>query len=490
MQGMQMRFGRMTTKRTADDSQVAVLLKDFEDADMLLSRIADSTKAWRDAWVSIATFQSRMMDEFDGFYAPIAGSAETPSPHRPVETDATLLGRTNRMRKEYDDLREEMIQELEVVEERMSQPAENAKSYLAPMKKTIKKRNDKKSEFEVYQGKVDSLIHKPKRTERENANLVKARTDLASAKEVYQAADDDLRRRLPTLISLLFSLAPIILKAQVEIQNRMLGTYYTVLLSFCEENGFPVPPAPMDQITTDFELAHDPIRGQIEGMGCLAQGKAIRQAQANEQNKRPTLQGRTNSMATTVSTSSRSSIPSIASFRGAPAPQRPMPTPVTCGSEVSSPASSYMTARNSVSVASGTSPLPSGSDSYTPPPDSMPPPQTTTPLPSGVSFSPAAPPQDHFQRSHQHSSLNAGPSIPFANGEPFAMAALKKKKPPPPPRPIFVTAMYDFDGQGDGDLVFREGDRIRVMKKTSSTDDWWEGELAGVQGYFPANYVE
>jgi hypothetical protein len=85
-----------------------------------------------------------MMDEFDGFYAPIAGSAETPSPHRPVETDATLLGRTNRMRKEYDDLREEMIQELEVVEERMSQPAENAKSYLAPMKKTIKKRNDKK----------------------------------------------------------------------------------------------------------------------------------------------------------------------------------------------------------------------------------------------------------------------------------------------------------------------------------------------------------
>lgn len=70
------------------------------------------------------------------------------------------------------------------------------------------------------------------------------------------------------------------------------------------------------------------------------------------------------------------------------------------------------------------------------------------------------------------------------------MAALKKKKPPPPPRPTFVTALYDFDGQGDDDLKIREGDRIRIVKKTNSTDDWWEGELGGVQGYFPANYVE
>jgi hypothetical protein len=71
------------------------------------------------------------------------------------------------------------------------------------------------------------------------------------------------------------------------------------------------------------------------------------------------------------------------------------------------------------------------------------------------------------------------------------MAALKKKKPPPPPRPTnFVTALYDFDGQGAGDLVFREGDRIRVIQKTNSTDDWWKGELRGVQGAFPANYVE
>lgn len=40
------------------------------------------------------------------------------------------------------------------------------------------------SDFERDQHKVDSLTHKPKRTDRDNANLAKAEADLASTKEV------------------------------------------------------------------------------------------------------------------------------------------------------------------------------------------------------------------------------------------------------------------------------------------------------------------
>ncbi|KAJ5756543.1 hypothetical protein N7533_006086 [Penicillium manginii] len=491
MQTMQKRFGRMTSKRTADDSQVAVLLKDFEDADSLLTKIAESTRAWRDAWVSIATFQSRMADEFDGFYAPIIGSSETDSPHRPVETDPALLGRTNRLRKEFDELREEMIQELNTMQ----------KAPWPPMKKTIKKRNDKKTEFEIYQGKVDSLIHKPKRSDRENANLAKAQVDLASAKEVYQAADQDLRQRLPHLISLLFSLVPFILTAQIEIQNHMLGTYYTVILAFCEETGLPSPPAPFDQIVSDYQHVHDPVQSEIESMNCLIHGKALREAQAKElQNKRPSLGSRTASVATNASRPSLSSRPSISSIsssiRSKPAAQPPMlgPKPTTCAEEIraTSPSSSYMASRSSVSASiastSGTSPLPSAHGSWMPPPDSMPSPQTTTPVPSGVSFYPAARPTDHFQQSRLASFWTIHPlhqCRAFCHGR-----VEEEETSSSPPRPTFVTALYDFDGQGDDDLKIREGDRIRIVKKTNSTDDWWEGELGGVQGYFPANYVE
>lgn len=55
---------------------------------------------------------------------------------------------------------------------------------------------------------------------------------------------------------------------------------------------------------------------------------------------------------------------------------------------------------------------------------------------------------------------------------------------------LFVTALYDFEGQGEGDLSFKEGDKIKIVEKSESTDDWWEGELRGVKGSFPANYVK
>jgi amphiphysin len=95
---------------------------------------------------------------------------------------------------------------------------------------------------------------------------------------------------------------------------------------------------------------------------------------------------------------------------------------------------------------------------------------------------------DYFGKIPSHASTA---STPAYSPNP---AAGKKKPPPPPPKKIgsfqyeYVTAMYDFDSHTPGDLSFREGDRIRVVKKTESSQDWWEGEMHGVKGSFPANY--
>lgn len=51
-------------------------------------------------------------------------------------------------------------------------------------------------------------------------------------------------------------------------------------------------------------------------------------------------------------------------------------------------------------------------------------------------------------------------------------------------------ALYTFKGEQPGDLPFKKGDVIDILKKSGTTDDWWTGRNNGVSGIFPANYVE
>lgn len=54
------------------------------------------------------------------------------------------MARTVRLNEEYGELKTDLMQEVDMVTERMVRPATEAKDSLQPMKKTIKKREDKK----------------------------------------------------------------------------------------------------------------------------------------------------------------------------------------------------------------------------------------------------------------------------------------------------------------------------------------------------------
>jgi hypothetical protein len=50
-------------------------------------------------------------------------------------------------------------------------------------------------------------------------------------------------------------------------------------------------------------------------------------------------------------------------------------------------------------------------------------------------------------------------------------------------------ALYDYGGDNEGDLAFKEGDIITILDK-SDPSGWYEGELNGIRGFFPSNFVE
>ena len=72
---------------------------------------------------------------------------------------------------------------------------------------------------------------------------------------------------------------------------------------------------------------------------------------------------------------------------------------------------------------------------------------------------------------------------------------------PAAPKPNFVprqqalkkneaVALFTFEAAQPGDLGFKKGDIITVLKKTESDNDWWTGMLGTQHGIFPSNYVK
>lgn len=284
-----------------------------------------------------------------------------------------------------------------------------------------------------------------------------------------------MREKLPPLIAAAFSIIPHLLAVQIMIQNTLLAQYYTVLHNYCEENGFQSPPPSMDAVMTVWGQDFKPIQQQVERITCIARGKAVHQSMTLGSAPAPgkSITG----LNVRNGFSRRPSAQPIGSAPVSPNPE-PRDAPDARDARMRIPSSASIPSVAHSAPEPSPSPEPVlATPTYTTPDYST----HLTPVSSYSSHSPAGPTMDYFQRS---SNLGAA-------------AAKKKKAPPPPPKRIgsqnsgmYATALYSFEGQNQDDLSFQEGDQIKVIKKTDSTDDWWEGELRGRKGSFPANYCK
>ncbi|KAH8816839.1 hypothetical protein F5884DRAFT_236504 [Xylogone sp. PMI_703] len=419
-------FGKLMSKGAGDSAKVSALLNDFEEADKCLTKIIEASKAWRDAWNSILSLQVGTVTALEELYSPIVGASDG-SGREPAMTPLEKLERTARLKEVYNDLKTDLVDEVNMMDSRIIQPATDAKEHLQPIRKTIKKRENKRLDWERYTDRVSHAQKKLKRTDRENAALVKAEEDAARAGEEFRVADAHLQETLPPLISAAFSILPHLLAVQIMIQNTVLAQYYTVLHNYCEENGFPSPSPPMDNVVAAWSQDFQPILQEVENLTVIARGKAVHQPFSSSDDSR----GRKPSFG-----------PGIGARNGL---------------------SSRTMSGQSVQSAGAVSPT-----------------QTRV----------LRAPSPGASRAR---SLSPLPSSGVHNGHDTSPAAKKKPPPPPPKRlgsdnALYAIALYDYAGQSEGDLQFSEGDRIRVVRKTDSTQDWWVGELRGVKGNFPANY--
>ncbi|QLG72107.1 hypothetical protein HG535_0C04610 [Zygotorulaspora mrakii] len=93
---------------------------------------------------------------------------------------------------------------------------------------------------------------------------------------------------------------------------------------------------------------------------------------------------------------------------------------------------------------------------------------------------------NRFSKSRISSASNGRVSRPLSEKPDFG----SPRSPSSSSNAPKAVALYSFAGEESGDLPFRKGDVISILKKSESQDDWWTGKVNGREGIFPANYVE
>lgn len=532
MKSMSRKFGGLTSNKTADEADVSSILNEFKAADEMLDTVrtlsqsamryvADLLKllndlnAFRNAWNQILNMQTEMAGTFCTLYEQIDTEENTQRQHVPAETPQKYMQKCQSLRVAYTEEQTDLSQEITLLTTNLVKRAEDAKLHSKPLKRTIKHRENMKADYERYLTKAEKGRSRELRNQKEEMALAKHESELAQARINYQTADDHVKENFPGVTEAIYALLPYLRTTMIMLQTTLVGQLYTVLNEYTIQQSLPNPPPSDQEIVSVWDKEFTFMRKELEtGLNVIAHGKATHMPMTVP-DKAPTSSG----------------LGIRAKFGGRkPAAEPPTTGRTSLGADLPRPG----LARKSSSihpdeeVAPMKPPRPAASPNLAPTPSW----KTRSPSNGSVASFGAPPPyeakptalmpdwqQRRSSQLDQQAAAGARQPSPMLSsasnrGSDYfdsrrasgassiasaAVAAVAAKKKPPPPVPVkriasssaqYVTAMFDFEAQSHGDLGFKEGDRIKVVKKTGSTDDWWEGELNGRTGSFPANYVQ
>ncbi|KAL1305909.1 hypothetical protein AAFC00_004052 [Neodothiora populina] len=514
MQRVQRKFGTFL-KRSEDEADVGGILHEFNETERFLTSFISNGESFREGWNRILRSQLSVAETFHTIYEPI-GTEENVK-HITAPTPEHTLVRASQSEALYAELGSDLAQEVAFIDSKLLQPAVQAKNDLGALKKVIKKREDRKLDYERYHTRVESARRKETRSPKEDAALMKHESDLELATHEYHEADEHIKQVLPPLVDAVSRLLPYLLATQIMIQHSLIAQLYTAVYGFCQQQGMPVSPPELEDVVAEFSAEFDPLRNEVEGgLGLIANGKAVHQPMEFVDNKQGSLTGLglRNALAEKRNGSHgslpRPSMPSFLSRKEeARVEEEEAPTKPTRPGRHSFTNSAV---HDEEEAPPEKPPRPGSARHFALPSHAVSPSRMS---PGGqYNQRPAASPSGHSDTSSPYLTPQGGSqrvSRPSGGSDYFggdrkpspglssSMASgIAAKKKPPPPVPakrihssqgLTVTALYDFAGQNPGDLSFQEGDKIRIIKKTESTNDWWQGEIRGVTGAFPANYV-
>ncbi|THH32623.1 hypothetical protein EUX98_g1582 [Antrodiella citrinella] len=402
----------------------------FGSLESAIEKLIKDTRIFSEAVTNLFTTGHGFAQHFSALFHPLAGEYDLLGKH--PEAEHTVKN-VDAYEGALEELRSLMAPELELIESRILGPMKEVQGIMKTIRKTINKREHKLVDFDRYNNSLTKLRDKKEKTLNDEKNLFKLEQDFEIASNEYEYINTSLKTELPKFMQMAAQFIDPLFHSFFYMQ---LNVFYLLLekLSGFAEGRYDVT-VTAAQIAVDYEEKRGDVSAQVEELNIT---KRIASVSKMVQANRSASGGGAPGLAHKPSVASSGS-------RGLAAP----------------PARSTSSA--------------SSNSTYTP--KSLPPPAAAV----------GAPPPPYSPSANSVTKPNA-----------FGAAGVKKGPPPPPPlksKPNvkaaeYVTALYDFEAQAEGDLDFKAGDRIEIVEKSESVEDWWTGRLEGRQGVFPGNYVQ
>lgn len=384
-------------------------------------------------------------------YKPISGRVSDPNSIIPEGNPEGI-----RACEEYEaivrDLLATLQPELEMIESRVIEPAQQLLEVIKVIQKVAVKRQHKQLDYDRHRATLKKLQDKKDKTLKDEKALFKAENDVEQATQDFNYFNDLLKDELPKLFALE---AEFIRPLFQSFYYMQLNVFYT-LHERMQDINIGYFDLTLD-IEEAFEAKRGTIREQTEALG-IVRFKAtggIKGPRGSKYGRKPQL---------------------------ALEDRKNKPLAITDGSETLPPPYS---ARQSQSTT--TSPLIGHSPSIGKSPS--------------LGHSPSigkSPSLGHSPSIGKSPSLSHSPTIghspSIGHNAVSAAIAAKGKPPPPKPKPSrlsgvptaeTVTALYDYEAQAEGDLSFSTGEVIEIVTRTANENEWWIGKINGRQGQFP-----
>ncbi|KAI7934782.1 hypothetical protein MJO29_016045 [Puccinia striiformis f. sp. tritici] len=466
--------------KTSVDPEVDELKRQFTTIEEESAKLQKDAKAYREAVLKMLTSSHNFGQAYITLLSPMSNEVDLPERYpNAVQT----IEQMSAYQELITDLRDTIQPELDLIDTRIIAPIKEFNEVIKRAKKAITKRDHKLIDFDRHNNSFTKLRDKKEKSLKDEQNIFKAEQDYEAALQDYDHYNNLLKTEIPRFLQLTNAFISPLFHSFFYMQLNILYTTYGKLQQFSEGR---------------FDLN----QADIESIYLERLGDTQTKIEELTITKRPAPTAKI-----------------IAERRAANPPPRPTSTSVRPGSLAPPPPPlSTRTSTSSFGAPSsgsgGKSPI-----AIPPKPGMIPPKPVLAPKPNlaakpSLSSKPApaeqtaaAPAPPPYTASNPPQSAASSGGIGSVAAAAAAIQArrtaetnntappsLKPKLKPPPVPPTtsssssqhtYVTALYNFEAQADGDLSFNVGDRILLTKKSDSEQDWWTGTLNGVSGIFP-----